>query len=105
MANPISVRLSPEMIARLKRVADSMHLENRAAVIKLCVSSFLDDYEKGGYTTLPLDWGAILKDMDGRTHRYPEKPPIDTSHLTYEPRGTTKPDALDIIKPKKKKIR
>ena len=67
---PIPVRLSEEIISRLDSVAKSSGLANRTAVIKLCVGSFLDHFEKTGTSALPLDWKEILREQDGRTHRY-----------------------------------
>lgn len=45
----------------------------RAGVIKLCLGSFLDHFERHGKAVLPLNWEDVLRDMDGRTHRYAEQ--------------------------------
>ena len=43
---------------------------NRAAVIRLCVTGFLDHVEaSGGVICLPSNWGEILKQLDGRSFR------------------------------------
>jgi len=39
----------------------------RAGVIKLCLQSFLESFEKKGAASLPLDWQDILDSLDGRT--------------------------------------
>lgn len=67
---PIPVRLSQPIIDRLDKVAATMG-NSRGGVIKFCVSSFLDHFERnGGQTSLPPNWREILKQSDGRTHRY-----------------------------------
>lgn len=48
-------------------------MDNRSDVIKLCVSSFLEHVEAHGKIALPLDWRDVLREMDGRTHRYSER--------------------------------
>ena len=70
---PIPVRLTPEILARLDNVADKTGLGNRAAVIKLCLSSFLKYIEKEGISSIQPGWAEILSDLDGRTHRYDVK--------------------------------
>ena len=67
---PIPIRLSFEMIERLENVAKKMGLDSRTAVIKMCVLSFLEDFEKNGVAGLPLDWRKIIHDLDGRSQRY-----------------------------------
>lgn len=69
-AKPIPVKLSDEIIARLDRVSLATGLNNRSAVIKFCISTFLDHIERSGRAGLPADWKEILRDMDGRTYRY-----------------------------------
>ena len=63
---PIPVRLSPELILRLDKAAQAMGT-TRAGVIKLCLNSFLDAYERDGKIALPLDWRLVLERSDGRT--------------------------------------
>jgi len=67
---PLSVRLSFEMIERLENAAKKMGLGSRMAVLKMCVESFLEDFEKHGVAGLPLDWRKIIHDLDGRSQRY-----------------------------------
>jgi len=59
------VRLEPAVIDRLDTAAKRLG-SNRAAVIRLCVTSFLDYFEKGGVATLPLNWREVISAMDGR---------------------------------------
>ena len=72
-AKPIPVRLPEDVIARLDAAAESLGLDNRSEVIKLCISTFVKHVEMHGKLCLPMDWEEILKDMDGRTHRYAKK--------------------------------
>ena len=67
---PIPVRLSFEMIERLENAAKKMGLSSRTAVLKMCVESFLEDFEKNGVAGLPLNWRQIIHDLDGRSQRY-----------------------------------
>jgi len=67
---PTPVRLSQELLDRLELATERMGMQHRSDVIKLCVTSFLDHFEKYGKAMLPLDWKDILKDLDGRSHRY-----------------------------------
>ena len=68
-AKPIPVRLSDEIIDRLDRAAKRAHLSSRTEVIKICVASFLDYFEREGVASLPLNWEEILRSMDGRTKK------------------------------------
>lgn len=63
---PIPVRLSPEIISRLDAAAERMG-NTRAGVIKLCLASFLDGFERKGTAALPLNWETLLDQLDGRT--------------------------------------
>jgi hypothetical protein len=64
---PIPVRLDTQIIARLDAAAKRLG-NNRAGIIKLCVSTFLDHMEAhGGRMALPPDWEEILARLDGRT--------------------------------------
>jgi metal-responsive CopG/Arc/MetJ family transcriptional regulator len=67
---PIPVTLSPEIIARLDRVSAQSGMNNRSAVIKFCLSTFLDYIEEHGVRGLPANWEEMVKHHDGRTHRY-----------------------------------
>jgi hypothetical protein len=67
---PIPVRFSPEIRQRLEKTAKNMGISNRTALIKICVSSFLDYFEQEGVAGLPINWREILHELDGRTHRY-----------------------------------
>jgi len=65
-SKPIPVRLSDDVLERLEKAAEKIGVETRAAVIKLCLTSFLDYYEKHGYEDLKPAWEKIRKEMDGR---------------------------------------
>lgn len=66
----IPVRLSPEVIERLDRVAKRTGM-SRNALMKFCVSTFAYEMENGELSTRTLQaWQKVLKDLDGRTHRY-----------------------------------
>lgn len=63
---PIPVRLSEDLIKQLDRVTNDVHLGTRTDLIKLCLVSFLDYFEKNKEAKLPLDWKEMLDDLDGR---------------------------------------
>ena len=69
-SKPIPVKLSDELISRLDEVSQQTGLNNRSAIIKFCLSTFLDHFESKGRSALPPDWKVILRHLDGRTHRY-----------------------------------
>ncbi len=81
---PIPVRLDTQIIARLDAAAKRLG-NNRAGIIKLCVSTFLDHLEAhGGRMALPPDWEDILSRLDGRTrdaraHRAASEAPRKTT--------------------------
>lgn len=81
MSKPTSVRLSDEILARLDFCVEKMHLGDRATVIKLCLFSFLEYFEKHGAAVLPLDWDQILQEMDGRTTKGKAK---SSRAMTYD---------------------
>jgi hypothetical protein len=58
---PIAIRLSDETLERIDCVVTKTNLGDRTAVVKLCLLSFLNHFEKASKTTLPLDWNEILK--------------------------------------------
>ncbi len=78
---PIPVRLAPELLARIDAVCKQTGLSSRSHVIKMCVSTFLDHFEATGGTNVTVPWEAILKNLDGRTHRYRGRKPkvVDVS--------------------------
>lgn len=67
---PIPVRLTQAIMDRLDVAAARTGLGNRTAVIKLCLVIFLDGLEKTGYRLPGVDIRALMKEHDGRTHRY-----------------------------------
>ena len=64
MANPTAIRLSDKVLERIDHVVKTTNLNDRSAVIKLCLLSFLEHYESRGKTTIPLDWKQILDDLN-----------------------------------------
>ena len=66
-STPIPVRFSPEILARLEDAARKMGLEDRTSVIKFCLATFLDYYERRGFGKLRPEWETILAELDGRT--------------------------------------
>ena len=63
---PIPVRFDPMMIARLDRAAVRLGT-NRAALIKMCAQTFVNDFEAhGGIASLPPNWTELLHRLDGR---------------------------------------
>lgn len=73
---PIPVRLSDEVTSRLDEVAKSIG-SNRAALIRLCTTTFLDYLDKVGVAGLPMDWRAIIAESDGRRSVVAEEPGED----------------------------
>lgn len=72
---PIPVRLSEELIVRLDKTAEALGTK-RAALIRLCLTGFLDYYEaNGGQILMPANWKELMQQLDGRTARHsdPEK--------------------------------
>jgi len=65
-SKPIPVRLSDDLIKQLDRVTNEVHLGTRTDLIKLCLVSFLEYFEKNKGAKLPLDWKEMLGDLDGR---------------------------------------
>ena len=62
MKKLIALRLSEETLNRIDRLVETTQLEDRSAVIRLCVTSFLKHFEENGEKiTLPLDWEKIIK--------------------------------------------
>ncbi len=55
---------------RLDDVARRAGIDTRTALMKLCLITFLDHFEKHGVSCLPPDWQQILKREDQRTYRY-----------------------------------
>lgn len=69
----IPIRFSEQMIAELEAAAKGLGFQNRSDIVKLCVQSFLTHFQTSGMEALPLNWKALVKDLDGRTHRYAKK--------------------------------
>lgn len=69
----IPVRLSPEVIERLDAVAKRTGM-TRNGLMKFCVSTFAYEMEDGVLNTETIRaWRDVLKNLDGRTHRYTPK--------------------------------
>jgi len=87
------VRLAPEFLARIDAVCHRMGLTSRSHVIKMCASTFLDHFESTGGACSAIPWESILKNLDGRTHRYrntrPSSKPPETE--TKAPPSTAAP--------------
>ena len=62
------VRLSDEVIQQLDETAASLGT-NRAALIRLCLTAFLEAFGRHGSVVLPLDWTKVVETMDGRRTR------------------------------------
>ena len=70
---PIPVRFSTAILRRLEDAGQRIGLGNRTQVIKMCVLLFLEALEKNNYRIPGLDIKDILKQNDGRTHRYKDQ--------------------------------
>lgn len=42
-------------------------MDQRSSVIKFCLATFLDYYERHGWDSVRPDWKQMLNEMDGRT--------------------------------------
>lgn len=69
---PIPVRLTQAMLDRLDHAAKETGLANRTAVVKLCLVLFLDALERNRYRIPGVNVEELIRDLDGRTHRYAE---------------------------------
>lgn len=69
----LPVRLSDDLIARLDAAAKKSEIPTRTDVIKICLTAFLRSFEAHGKICLPIDYKEIVKQEDGRTHRYDEE--------------------------------
>jgi len=63
---PIPIRLTRTFISRMDVAAKRMGT-NRSAMMKFLLKTFLDKFERGGFSALPHDWENIMHDLDGRT--------------------------------------
>jgi hypothetical protein len=72
-SKPIPTRFSEDLLQRMDSCAKKSGLENRTAVVKFCVATFLDHFERSGEASLPPNWKEILRELDGRTFRYADK--------------------------------
>jgi hypothetical protein len=73
--NPVlPVRLPQDIIDRLDAVAERIG-SNRSSVIRVCIQSFVEEFERTGKATLPPNWRTLLLEFDNRTvesrTRYP----------------------------------
>lgn len=62
---PTPVRLG-DLADRAAHAAEKLGFTGKSSIIKLCLSVFLDDFEKRGVAALPLDWREILESHDRR---------------------------------------
>jgi predicted DNA-binding protein len=69
LGGTLPIRLPQDIEERLQQVADKTGT-SKSALVRLLVKTFLDDVE-GGRIIFPPDWKEILREADGRTHRYP----------------------------------
>jgi hypothetical protein len=56
---PIPIRFENQFIHRLDAAAARMG-RNRAAVIRFCVSTFVDHVERHGSSMMPPDWPSLV---------------------------------------------
>lgn len=63
---PIPIRLDDEVVARLDAAADRIG-SNRAAVVRMLITGWLDDFDSKGRSMLPVDFEDIVKAFDHRT--------------------------------------
>lgn len=78
VTKPIPIRLGGDLISRLDDVASRMGT-NRTAIVRVCVQTFVEHFEKRGKAALPPNWEELLAASDNRTiesrNRYPEHVP------------------------------
>ena len=70
----IPVRLPQDILDRLDAVAERIG-SNRSSVIRVCIQSFVEEFERKGKIMLPPNWADLLREFDNRTiasrTRYP----------------------------------
>ena len=66
-STPVMIRLAKSFLPRLDSAAKRMGT-NRSAMMKFLLKTFLDKFERGGFSALPHDWENIMHDLDGRTY-------------------------------------
>jgi hypothetical protein len=62
VTKPIPIRFENKFIDRLDTEAGKMG-RNRAALIRFCVSLFVDHVEKHGSSTMPPDWDQLVSEL------------------------------------------
>lgn len=68
-SRPISVRLTPDILARLNRISERSGL-SRSSVIKVLVNSFLERVGDEAISGHALQaWEEAIMNLDGRTRR------------------------------------
>lgn len=79
MTKPIPVKLSVEILERLDHAASVTGLQNRSALIRLCLQSFLDYFEQHGEMTLPLEWQTVALANQKTLEKEPNSSRIQTA--------------------------
>jgi hypothetical protein len=67
-SKPIPVRLGEDLIKRLDQAAERIG-SNRAAVIRMLITQWLDEFERRGVIHLPPNWPEIMQGLDARTKK------------------------------------
>ena len=62
----IPIRFSPEYLCRIDKVAGQLGT-SRSSLIVYLIQCFVDQFERLGEVTLPLNWKRQVEEMDGRT--------------------------------------
>jgi hypothetical protein len=90
----LPVRISSAMWKRIAACAARSGMTGRTAVIKMCLYTFLDFFEKNGAASLPPNWREILAEQDGRVRRFRYPSPKARKFVVAEHRPKKKKDGL-----------
>ena len=69
----IPIRFGEDLISEMEIAADTIGMENRSDLIKVCVKTFLRDFKRYGTAVLPPDWREIARGDDGRRNPSPQR--------------------------------
>ena len=95
--NPVlPVRLPQDIISRLDALAERIG-SNRSQVIRVCIQSFVEEFERTGKAMLPPNWRELLSEFDKRTVASRTRYPSPTRSLALNERpspATTRAKSL-----------
>ena len=81
----IPVRLPQDILDRLDAVAERIG-SNRSSVIRVCIQSFVEEFERRGKIMLPPNRADLLREFDNRTIASRTRYPSHARNLSPEER-------------------